>query len=994
MEAFRPINISYTFENNYIVLTKLDENTTGDKSAKRTIVGTVFDDKGEPVSGANVVVKNSQVGVITDANGHYSINARSGEELVVTFIGYLPQNISVGTKTVINIYLQEDSRLLDDVVVIGYGTMKKSDLTSSISSVKGAVINNSSSPNLRDILQGKVPGMDIQSERYEGENRSIYIRGTRSLNASNTPLTIVDGVPASLSDVNTKDIESIEVMKDAASAAIYGSQGANGVIIVTTKRGKSGKTRISFDSSYGINKPMFMDLTSGDKFVQMKRDAYLMANDLWTPGNKGTVDDHILFTDDELKVIASGNYINWYDLVYRDGSVWTNSVSLNGGNEKTKFNLSIRYDDNKGYVKTNRTKSFYTNLSIDHKINKVVSIGATLRYKSRNNSGYATYGQGIFYGTPVCSAYDDDGNIIPIPNINEGAYNILLNYQDGQYENDTKSHNINLLGFLDLKFYKDLRMHTNVGYNISNTRKGYFYGSNSYTSHGLNKSGRSSQHNYQITLNNTLTYEHSFGEHNLTVDFVQEIQKYEYDDMAATGEAEDVEYLKYYNLATNSQNKDIASGYNGWQMASLMGRVRYDYKGKYLFNASVRSDGSSRLAKGHKWSTFFSGGLAWRLSAENFLKDVDWLSNLKLRLSYGEVGNQAIGVYQTIATLGSYSVMFGEDGLYAYRPDRLVNNNLGWEKSKTLNVGLDFGFFRDRLTGSVEYYNTKTSDLLMRRSLPVTVGFSSIFDNVGSTENTGIEVALNANVVRTKDMSLDLYGTMSYNRNKITELVTKDDDISNGWFIGQPISVVYDYQMEGIWQYEEAAEAAKYNRIPGDIKIKDQEGTSEGITADDKVFIGQRDPKVIASFGATFNYKGIDFGIDFQGRFGHLIYHDGYGYNLITAGNRWCCDVDYWTPDNPSNRWPRASQDIADRGLCANFKGDYIKLQNVSIGYDFSQLIKRNTAWKTVSKLRLFCEMRNCAYLYSAAGHGINPESTSVEISVPRSFNFGININF
>ena len=957
------------------------------------VQGTVKDNAGMPVIGATIIEKGTSNGTISDMDGNFTLNAHSGATLEVSYIGFKTQTIKVQQGQPVSISLREDLESLNEVVVIGYGSMKKSDLTSSISTVSSATISQAASNNISEILQGKVAGMDIQPDRYDGENRAMQIRGSRSLNASNSPLVIIDGIPGNMSDVNVHDIESVEVMKDASSAAIYGSQGANGVILITTKRGQSGSTKISYDGYYGVRKAYFADMMEGEDFVQMKRDAYLMSNNLWTKGNKGTVDDNVLFTPDELSVIKSGNYYDWYDLVYRDGSILSNNVTISGGNERTKIKISGGYDFDKGYVKTNETKTLYLTSSIDHRINKWASVGAVVRYKNRRNSGFATYGQALFYGTPVTKPYNDDGTIIEIPNTNEGAYNILLNYQDGQYVNDTKSTRTNMLGYLDLKFTKDLTMHTNIGGNISDTRTGYFYGSDSYTSYGKNRSGRTAWHDYHLTANNTISYAPKFDAHALTVDFVQEIQKYEYDNVGASGENEDVEMLSYYNLGTNLENKNISSGYSGWSMASFMGRLRYDCQGKYLFNASIRTDGSSRLAEGHKWGTFISAGAAWRLSSEKFLRDVDWLSNLKVRLSYGEVGNQAISVYQTISSLGSYPVLFGDNGLYAYRPDHLVNKELGWERTKTTNFGIDFGFFNNRLSGSVEIYKSSTSDLLMRRSLPTTIGFSSIYDNIGSTQNKGIEINLNASILETSKISLNAYGTLSFNKNKITKLATEEDDIANGWFVGQPISVIYNYRKIGIWQIGEEEQAAKYNCVPGDIKIEDLEGTSEGITADDKTFIGQYDPKWMASFGLSFTYDGFDFAINTTGRFGHIIASDFYGYNLITSGNRWCADVDYWTPDNPTNEWPRAANDIANRSLCSYLKGDYIKIQDLTLGYDFSKLINKSFGLN-VTKARLYCQFRNFAYLYKAAGHNVNPESTSAELTVPKSMNIGVNINF
>ncbi len=993
-EVFASTNVRYTVLDKKIILsTQLDAQQQTQQD--HVVRGKVVDSNGEPIIGANVTVKGqSSIGTITDIDGHFVLEVPSDAVLQITYIGYVAQDVKVEKGKELNILLQEDLGRLEEVVVIGYGTMKKSDLIASVSSVKGDAIRSAASTSINDALQGKVPGLDIVSSRYEGDNRGIYIRGSRSLKAGNTPLVIIDGVPGDMYNLNMNDVESIEVLKDAASAAIYGSQGANGVIIVTTKRGpQSGKTTVNYDAFYGIDVPHFMDMMPAQKFLQLKRDVYKLENDSWGMD----IPDEKIFTDDQLEMIANGEFYDWQDIIFRNGSTMKHNLSVSSGNERTRFSLSGAYERNLGYNQNSEARKYYLTSTIDHKLTKWMDLGATIRFRQRHSSGFSEYGQALFYGTPLCRPYDEEGNVITYPNPDEGAVSVLGDFIDGQYKNDTDNINFNSVFNLTIRPIKHLTYQSNLGYTYNTTKTGYFYGNESYqVNGGVNRAGRSSSTNNRITWNNTLTYDRTFGKHHLIVDAIQELIRYRTDGMSANGRSMDVEDVAYYNLGILTENIAIGSNYNGYQLASFMGRVRYGYAEKYLLNFSVRSDGSSRLAEGNKWATFYSGGVAWRLSEESFLKDIPFLSNLKLRYAYGMVGNQAIDSYVTLENLGSYPYQFGSagTGFYGYRPDALANKELGWEITRTHNVGLDFGFFHNRLSGSIEYYHTTTDDLLMDRAIPVTTGFSRITQNIGKTQNTGIELVLNGNIIQRKNFSFNMYFNFALNNNKIVSLINGEDDITNNWFIGHPINVFYDYEKIGIWQLGEEEEAAKYGKQPGDIKLKDQNPEEgEQITSDaDKVILGNKDPKYIASLGGNLQWKGLDVSFNLSSRWDYLIEAPGYGTWALPTGTRWLADIDYWTPDNPTNLYPRPSALWpANVNLCGIMKGDYIKLQDLTVGYDFTKLIRRSIP---VSKLRVYVQLRNAFYLYRAARENVIPESPGIELTVPRSFNFGVNLSF
>ena len=436
---------------------------------EREITGRVVDVNGEPIIGANVLVRGQNNGVITDVDGKFSLLVPQKATLRISYIGYTTQEVSLTNKSSYLITLLEDTKSLDEVVVVGYGTMKKSDLTASVASVKGDVITASASTSITDALQGKVPGMDIQSSRYEGDNREIRIRGSRSLNASNEPLVIIDGVPGSMNEVNTNDIKSIEVLKDASSAAIYGSRGANGVIIITTKRGTVGKTTISYDAFYGINKPQFMKMMSGDKFVQLRRDVYKIANNLW--GQE--VNDENIFSDDELQMIHDREYYDWQDLIFRNGTIQKHNLSLSSGSEKTKFSLSFAYEKETGYNQNSEASKFYLTSTIDHKVTNWLDFGTAIRLRKRNSSGFATYGQALFYGTPLSRPYDENGDLIMYPNPQESSVSVLADFVDGQYANDTENTNVNLVFSANIHPFKGLSLQSNLGYTYTDTKNGF-----------------------------------------------------------------------------------------------------------------------------------------------------------------------------------------------------------------------------------------------------------------------------------------------------------------------------------------------------------------------------------------------------------------------------------------------------------------------------------------------------------------------------------------
>lgn len=985
-------NLTFEITNKQIALMpKAPQGKTKTKSIK----GTVLDDQDIPVIGANVSVKGTAIGSITDIDGNFLLEVPEKGTLQVSYIGYITQDLAIGNQNTMNITLREDLMNLDEVVVIGYGTMKKSDLTGAVSSIKGEKISSVTSNNITDILQGKVAGMNITSSSQVGEAGNIRIRGDRSLNASNEPLVIIDGVPGRMESVNTNDIESIEVLKDAASTAVYGSRGANGVIMITTKRAGEQKTKISYNGFLGVHVPNLVKMQSGDEYIQFRRDGFKYRNG-W---DKPFTDEEV-FAPAELGVIKNRSFIDWSDLLYRNGQTQSHYVSLSSGSQVTKFHLGLNYTKDEGYSKVNYNDRFNITLNLDHTINKYITIGLSARLQNTKKQGMVEFKEMLTYMTPLAIPYKEDGslNLYPAPQ-NTSGFNVLANYDKSAYTNEINRNAAYLTGYIDIKISKNLSNRANISYNVIDQKHGYFYGENSYERRGRQpKAGKEYENENEYTFNNILTFDNSFGEHNLVLDGVFEATGFTKEIGKMSGENQPVSETTYHKLETSDDNIQIGSSYEKWTLASFLARARWDYQGKYYANFAIRADGSSRLAAGNQWAYFPSGGVAWRISEEEFFGERDWLNSLKIRLSYGAVGNSAIDPYQTLAKLDKYDYLFGEDvgnKHFSYRPSMIPNKDLGWEISRTTNVGVDFALFNNRLSGYVEGYLTKTSDLLMQRTLPFFTGFSRVWQNIGKTENKGIEINLQAVTMKTKDFTWETNATFARNWSEITELLGGGDLRNNSWFIGKPLSVFYDYEKIGIWQLGEEEKGKPYNSIPGDIKVKDQ--NEDGAIGElDKIILGQKDPKIIASLYNSFKWKGFDASISLNMNWGHTIKPNTYSGLLTRDGLRWMpAGFKYWTPDNPSNEFTRADKLSGYdpfNGTAGYMKGDNIKIQDITIGYNFTHnLIPAKLG---ISRARIYGQIRNLGYIYKACKSDVSPEAPDFDYNIPTSYTIGVNIDF
>ncbi|HET8735459.1 MAG TPA: SusC/RagA family TonB-linked outer membrane protein, partial [Pricia sp.] len=708
------------------------------------VSGTVTDENNVPLPGASVVVVGTTTGTTTDFDGNYSINVDENGELLFSYIGYQPQEVAVDGRSTINVSMAVDASQLEEVVVVGYGTQKKGEVTGSIATIGSEAIEKIATSNSIDAIKGQMAGVDIQANGGRpGENSTVRIRGRRSISASNDPLYVIDGIPqisgnASVSDINPQDIESINVLKDAAATAIYGSRGANGVILITTKRGRrNAETTVRYSTHYGVSSPTrLVDMMNGEEFAAMKRESRRAGANEGDPHWNGIIPpDDVVFEDPiELESIAQGRSTDYLDLVLNNGYQTNHQVSVSGGSEKTNFNTSVGYFNEQGIIKTMDFERFTGRLNLDHTISDVFKVGVsfTVSHSIQNYGSNAVMGEALS-NNPLGVPFDENGDVIFLPTNDGIRTNPLSELVPGAYIDERKVTRIFAPIYLDINIAEGLKWTTNFGPDIRYYRRGEFRGS--LTNDNRGGPGDAEVENIQnfgYTLENILNYNTSLNEkHNIGVTLLQSIQSSRRERYYSAVANIPYEEQQFYNMATASVKGNIESGLEEWTLASFMGRINYDFKGKYLFQASLRGDGSSRLAEGNKWDYFPGISAGWRVSQEPFLQDSNFLSDLKLRVSYGEVGNTSVDPYQTQGTLTKSDYAYGEDIALGQTLDKLANPRLGWEVSKTIDFGFDYGLLNNRITGSFDYYSTETSNLLLQRTLPPSGGYDDVFQNVG-----------------------------------------------------------------------------------------------------------------------------------------------------------------------------------------------------------------------------------------------------------------------
>ena len=994
-------------------------------SQDMNVSGTVTSgDDGMGIPGALVAVKGTTNSVATDIDGNYTISAPLNAVLQFSFIGYQSQEVTVTGNTV-NVVLQEEAQELNEVVIVGYGAQRKEAVTGSVVSIKGDAIREVPAPNITQALQGRLAGVEInQTSSQPGASMQIRIRGARSLTASNNPLIVLDGIPfpGSLTDISTDDIKSIDVLKDASATAIYGSRGANGVILITTNRGTLGqKAKFTYSSYYGVRN-VFSDypMMSAEKYAKLRADAGMFSN--------GIDESDDINTD-------------WQDLFYRTGTVENHHFNVSGGSATGSYSFSTTYYKDEGVIPLQDYERFSLVSSLDQQIGNYVRVGFNTNnnYSITNGSTLGTYG--VLSMSPLANPYNEDGSwkrTVSMPLDEQWVYSrdIMNNLGDSFLDQNKAFASYNTVyGEVKIPGVEGLKYRLNLGGNIRMSTGGTYTGEGVFSTNPDTPSTATINNSFNSNwaVENILSYDRTFGgKHTINAIALYSAQENFFNSSSISAREIPSDAFQFFNLGQAQGEITINPANQSYQksgLVSYMGRLMYSYDDRYMVSATFRSDASSRLAPGHQWHSYPAVSAGWNIANESFMNGLDEISLLKLRLGYGETSNQAVDPYKTLGLLSTRPYNFGGDFVTGYYVSELPNPNLGWEFSKTWNYGLDFGLFNNRLSGTLEYYVQNTNNVLLGVNLPPTAGVGSYTANIGETQNKGFELSLNGLILDnpngvTWSAGFNLYS----NKNKLTALASgQQEDEANWWFVGKPINVIYDYNRLGLWQEGDPyLDILEPGGNVGMIKVEytgdyNEDGTpTRAIGPDDRQVLDVN-PDFQGGFNTNVNYKNFDLGIVGGFQSGGILISTLYGstgYLNMLNGRRGNVDVDYWTPENTDVRYPKpggiTSGDNPKYGSTLSyFDASYVKIRTITLGYTFNQDFIKKAG---IDKLRLYTTVQNAFVLYSPYHKetGLDPEPNSygdqnaavttsyqrrlltVGTNTPatRTFMFGLNLTF
>jgi len=972
----------------------------------------VSSEKGEPLAGVTVRLKNANTGTVTDANGGFSLSVKQAAPvLVFSFTGYLVQEIPVNGQREISVTLAPDPKALGEVVVVGYGTQQKSNVTGAIASVKSAELKQTPVANVVQGLQGRVAGVQVtQNSSAPGGSVSMRIRGTNSINGSSEPLYVVDGVQlsnsggineiSSLSIVNPNDIESVEVLKDASSTAIYGARGANGVVLITTRRGKSGKTRVSYDAYYGVQQvTKKMKMMNAAEFGQLENEVY--------------------HTNVYENPASLGEGVDWQDLIFRDAPIQSHQLSVSGGSEKTQFALSANYFDQQGVMISSGFKRYSFRLNFDHRVNDLLKVGTSLYTSYIINKTVPTGSTNIDAGAvtgsilgaalgapPTMQPYREDGTILPFGDQFNGRYREVVNPLGlAQILNRDKTSRTLANIYAEFTPLKGLTYRANFNPVISSGLLDYYSPRSIMNTGDLVSGGGTAKKENSNTVvllhESVLTYQTRFDEHSLkfTGVFATQSNSSNSNTINASNFPNDATANEALQLAVD---KTVSSARNKDRLDSYMGRINYAFRDKYLLDLIARVDGASKFGANNKYGFFPAAAVAWRVSEEPFIKRIPAISNLKLRFSYGVTGNAgAIGPYQSLATVGSTNnYYFNHTPLNGISPTGIPNPDLKWERSRQADLGIDLSLWNDRLNITADLYNKKTNDLLFVMALPNSSGYSSIIGNFANLENKGVELAADAAILD-GPLKWNVAGNITFNRNKLLHLNSNTSEYVVNNFsvlkVGQPLGLFKTYIFDGIYQTGEAIEPG--GSRTGGIRVKDL-NKDGAITADDQKIIGNANPSFIYGFSTNLSYKRFDFSAFFSGSQGNKVYNlIRYTFeNPLGSRNVYKGLVNRWSPTNPANEYVSGFQGgrlpLTDRFM---EDGSYLRCKNITLGYTFP-------AMKWISSIRVYGSANN---LFTISNYsGFDPEVNSFGNSntvlgvdnlvypIARSFLLGLQVSF
>jgi TonB-linked SusC/RagA family outer membrane protein len=967
-------------------------STTAAAAQALAITGRVTDAvTGAELAGVAVTLLGGR-SVMTGSDGRYSIgDATPGtHRLRASIIGYTPLEVSVtvtaGQPAVADFALEPRALSLEGVVAVGYGTRKRSDVTGSIATVRGEELERVPATSVDQALQGALPGVSIENTTAGAEPRNeIQIRGRNSIRAGNAPLVVLDGIPYNgpISEINQSDIASIDVLKDASSAAIYGARGANGVLLITTKKGVQGEPHFSYSGDVGVQEAANIPrLMNGEEQAQWRCQLLLDGKDCETR----------LFTDTELQALAAGRSADWLGLALRRGVRQQHNLSFSGGAGGTRFYIAGSILDQEGIAKNDQFQRSTLRVNLDQKVTSWMDLGTSTQLAKIDRSGLPASFSEAFRISPLTIPFDEDGNQMIYPWPEDPFFgNPLapLLVKDRDVTNRVLSNNHLEVRF---PFLEGLSYRLNAGIDFAATNQGRYYGRDTKT--GLSASGQSMVNDTRLqdwTVENIVALSREFGAHSIEITglYSTESSDYEANRVQAQGFPNDV--LSYYQANIGALVQPT-SDVSDWRLNSSMGRLNYGYDNRYILTVTARRDGYSGFGRNHKYGVFPSVALAWNVSDEAFWPTTA-ISSLKLRASYGENGNQAISPYQTLARLREFSYVSGASTAPGFIPATLANPDLKWETTTSKNFGADFGLFDERVRGSLDAYLSDTHDLLLDRLVSPVHGITQITENIGRVHNRGVELSLSSLMVDGSDFSWNTDFNISANRNKITALYgTGEDDVANRWFIGKPIDVNYGYLMDGIWQLgDDIAGSAQPDARPGDVRIRDRNGDGT-ITAADRGFTGHPDPSYVAGLKNRFQYRGVS--LDFLLYAVRGVTHAN---SLLSAGGNTAYEgrgntmvLDYWTPDNPTNRTPANRFD--SNPFAAPFYQDasFIRLKNVTLSFDIPSAFRNRLGADGMS---FYLTGQNL--WTSTEWTGLDPElGNQLAIPLQRTFSAGTRIRF